>query len=154
MRTTLDIPIIFLDIDGVLNGPSIGRDGYGPLFSADAMNAFESIMLETQAQIVISSDWRLNGLQFIKDMWRDRGYVGASRILDITTTLFDSFHFPTRGHEIHHWQECNMHIGPYVIIDDMEQTNFMPQQRLHLVKVLMLNQHDAKKCIELINAQL
>jgi hypothetical protein len=66
----LNKPIIFLDMDGVLNNDyafDVSRQGIFPLGNISAMtvsqmcvNLFEKLVKETNSDIVISSSWRSN----------------------------------------------------------------------------------------------
>ena len=54
--------ILFLDIDGVLCTEECSKKPYHPVFfypfHIDCVNIFNHILLETNAEIVITSDWR------------------------------------------------------------------------------------------------
>jgi len=114
--------IIFLDIDGVLNVYSQGHDQYGAIFHTHFMENLKTIVDETDAKIVISSSWRVNGIDEMRSMWRDRGLAGE--VVDITPDLYFVYSGPTgddnycRGDEIKLWLENNPEITVYVILDD------------------------------------
>src|SRR5579859_6485282 len=98
------IKIIFLDIDGVLNSQrfyesefrkhneSLMHDEYGQIFDPLSSDLLNKLIRETKAKVVISSTWRHNGFQEMKDMWRDRKMEGE--VIGITdnfrTTLIDN----------------------------------------------------------------
>jgi hypothetical protein len=116
--------IIFLDIDGVLNVIPQGRDKYGAIFHKHFVENLEQIIDETDAKIVISSSWRHDGLQAMKDMWRDRNLPGE--VIDITkftaseyiVELYSDLPKGTeRGYEIQEWIHVNKP-DKYVILDD------------------------------------
>jgi len=54
--------IIFLDIDGVLNVIPQGRDKYGMIFHPEFVENLKYIIEQTNAKIVISSSWRIDGI--------------------------------------------------------------------------------------------
>ena len=157
--------IIFLDIDGVLNcengfkkdyckydneNSEMGMDFYPP--SKDLLN---KLIRETDAKIVISSTWRLDGLERMQELWKYRGMSGE--IIDITPNIHsikygeENITLP-RGVEIKHWLNKNgfTHINwskekqyeymvksnilNYIIIDD--DSDMLYQQKNHFVHVL------------------
>lgn len=129
--------VIFLDIDGVLNsldymnanysarmleakskGVSFKddlnhktRDKYGQLFDPRCVCWLTYIIKSTDAKIVISSSWRLNGLSSMIDMWSFRGLEGD--IIGVTECLNEGI----RGDEIQRYIDDNG-IKNYCIIDD------------------------------------
>ena len=78
--------IIFLDIDGVLSprwwNSDKQSDNYGCLFDAKAVANFAKIIEKTDAEIVVSSSWKLMGFQALQDMWKNRELPGE--IIGIT----------------------------------------------------------------------
>lgn len=60
--------IIFLDIDGVLNVNFNGRDKYGRIFHPNFVDNLRDIINRTGAKIVISSTWKMSGLDVMKQM--------------------------------------------------------------------------------------
>lgn len=96
---------LFLDIDGVLNtgcyqesligsGQSI-TDEDGALFDPNAVENLRTIIDETSAKIVLTSTWRMDGIDAMREMWKRRtmpSYVYAitphsiTRFADIDTT--------------------------------------------------------------------
>jgi len=85
--------VIFLDIDGVLAIDYRHDDDYGSRFDINCVNNLRKIIYATNAKIVCSSSWRkggskfpeLNGLEFIKSLWKKRDL--PSEIIDVTSTL-------------------------------------------------------------------
>ena len=134
--------IIFLDIDGVLNVHSIGskyeRDRFGHLFVQDFVDNLRFIIDETGAKIVISSTWRMAGLEIMKELWEERGLPGE--VIDITTNSYEIvqegreefYDRVERGHEIQEWIDSHSGIDSYVIIDD--DNDFLPHQRSRFVR--------------------
>ena len=130
--------IIFLDIDGVLNLIPQGHDEFGGIFHSHFVNNLKRVIDETGAKIVISSTWRHDGLQRMKDMWEKRNLPGD--VIDITpdcNVLFKegSFNFLDeidRGHEIEYWLVKHPEVKNYVILDD--DNDFLPNQRGNFVR--------------------
>ena len=166
--------IIFLDIDGVLN-PVIymnalhkmwaqsnkeikSHDNFGQLFFYHNCDALKRIIDETEAKIVISSSWRLNGEEAMKSMWNHRNLSGE--IIGITPTetevvksgQAEFYDMVCRGMEIDFWIKKNGFVGNYVIIDDDD--DMLESQKDFFVEThpnIGLTMEDAKKAIEILN---
>lgn len=111
--------VIFLDIDGVLNVYCQNRDQYGCTFHDHFVNNLKYLINQTDAKIVISSSWKLAGLQEMIDMWLFRQLPGE--VIDITPNLTYGPSLNTsiaRGYEIEQWLELHPEVINYVIIDD------------------------------------
>jgi hypothetical protein len=152
--------IIFLDIDGVLNcedayhnGECYDHDKYGSSFYSKSVILLNKLIIDTGANIVISSTWRHNGLDEMKNMWMYRGMQG--KIIGITPSLHikDCHHSVPRGFEIQEFlstefgfYHCNWSeeeqlkvikksgIENYIIIDD--DSDMLYNQRNHFIHVL------------------
>ena len=81
-----NIRILFLDLDGVVNVRTKEFDKYGAIFGRHFMRNVGRIVEETGCKIVVSSSWRLSGLEYIQNMWKDRGYSGE--VIDVTPSLY------------------------------------------------------------------
>lgn len=117
--------VLFLDIDGVLNILSEGRDKYGQIFNKHFEDNLRKIVETTGADIVISSTWRLSGLDFIRNMWKERGIAG--NVIDVTPTTKERI----RGVEIDMWLKRH-DVDTYVIIDD--DSDMLPEQMPYFIK--------------------
>lgn len=120
---------IFLDIDVVLNtayyqtwrqllGKDIS-DLHGYLFAPSPVRDLRRLIKWTNAKIVLTSSWRMDGLETMRQMWKERAMPGE--IYDVTPYL-NAKKYPkaTRGLEINTRIEMNGHKGcSYVIIDDV-----------------------------------
>lgn len=123
-KNNFEMKIIFLDIDGVLNVIPQGRDEFGAKFHSHFENNLKHIIESTGAKIVISSTWRMDGLEKMQAMWKARGLAGE--VIDVTpdcTQLvkygtFEYYDAVERGHEIQDWINAHPEITSYVIIDD------------------------------------
>lgn len=131
--------VIFLDIDGVLNVCSRGRDKYGRLFHQPFVDNLRNIIERTNAKIVISSTWRMKGLEVMKEMWKDRELAGE--VIDITINshhlveegVLKKYDKVRRGREIQDWiDENHTEIENYVILDD--DNDMLPSQRGNFVR--------------------
>lgn len=144
--------IIFLDIDGVLNCEDgfkskicTERDDYGMLFYPPSERLINKLIDETSAKVVISSTWRMSGLDQMQWMWKSRGMSGD--VIDITPRLDHRI----RGVEINEWLKSNgfrqcfwseeiqkkymeeSSIENFIIIDD--DSDMLYNQRQHFVHV-------------------
>lgn len=153
--------IIFLDFDGVMdtayydyilskNGLP-GSDEYGCVFDPNCVKNLKHIIDETGADIVVSSSWKvfMSYKQFL-EMWEYRKLPGF--VTDVTPT---PPHRCNRGDEIDVWlEECNTDCQ-YVIIDDLDASNFNEHQipRLLVVNPFVgLDEVTAERAIQLLNA--
>ena len=162
------IKVIFLDIDGVLNPKWWERkkpaDRFGCAFAPKTISCLAKIVKETKAEIVISSSWKLMGLQTLQDMWKERKLPG--NIIDITPnymsdelllnadmndTDIDSLYI--RGMEIKGWLVLyGDDVSNYVIIDDMD--DILSEQQTHFVQTdpeFGITNDDVKRVVHLLN---
>lgn len=148
--------VLFVDIDGVLvnwlslvEGPEIAHS-----YSVDALNW---LTRETGAQIVVSSAWRLRGLEYIQQLFQ-RWKVEAP-VLDITPTMErqagnpEILIGPGRGAEIARWLKAHPDVTSYVILDDDRgelhslQIPYLVQTRFE-EGLTMLKSREAKSNLE------
>ena len=115
-------PLIFLDIDGVLNGHNF--DDHPSILSnpidRECVEAINRLIVAVDPEIVLSSAWRymihggamtLKGFEYLL---RTHGVMANDRLIGLTPTDED---IPTRGLQIRDW--LNTHGGrPYVVLDD------------------------------------
>ena len=55
---------IFLDFDGVLNTPK-GK------FDQKAIGTLRRLLERCDAKVIISSTWRLQGVEYIRQLWKE-----------------------------------------------------------------------------------
>ena len=118
------IKVIFLDIDGVL------RPVTGEAFSKKCIAKLNQLIEQTESKIVISSTWRQQGIDYVKEFLYKNGLVGD--IIDITPILgvsriwskfekYEKIKVP-RGLEIKQWlvdyTNMDQYVESYAIIDD------------------------------------
>jgi len=162
--------LIFLDIDGVLNSESAyrkgecnyaeweylegtlkGEKGHHQSFAKRSKILLNSLIKMTGAKIVISSTWRMGGIEFMKRVWEVEEMEGE--IIGITPNLRTKEYTLPRGCEIEFFLKKEMgfyHINwskeeqeeiikksgveNYIIIDD--DSDMLYGQRNHFVHVL------------------
>ena len=128
------LPIIFLDIDGVLNKHVFNREANSNDIDKECVKHFNSILRETEARYVVSSAWRYmihNGWMTAKGfeyLLQTHG-VMAGRFLGITDTdtmvdIGDGTRQPSeneRGFQIVQWLIRNnlWLVSKVIAIDDL-----------------------------------
>lgn len=164
--------IIFLDIDGVLNSfdnqdslqedffarnggdfikkdttinDGIFQDKHGIMFDQRCVRWLNTIVNETGAKIVLSSDWRHRGLDKIQQLWKDRNL--PSEVIGITPHLAKG-----RSEEIAEFlYETDIKIGNIVILDDLKLL-FTDNVFIHVDGEFGITGTIAQKAIEILNS--
>ena len=121
MATT---PLVFVDIDGVLNAlPFLeGRDGtdWSQLIDHRAVARLNTLIDRSSAKVVISSSWRCHmPIVHIESLLRAQGFLGE--ILGATPRRT-----PNRGAEIQAWIDAaEEEPEALVILDDLDEAGSM-----------------------------
>ena len=136
---------LFLDIDGVLNTGRYSNylvenglcetDADGNLFDPEAVKNLQTIIEETDAKIIITSTWRLDG--DMQALWRNRNLAGE--VIGVTPTIEKeraigkiTIWYGQRGMEIEAWLQDNATFPfKYAILDD--EDDYLPHQSEHLI---------------------
>lgn len=147
--------VLFLDIDGVLNSDKWmyernknERYKFLPYpmceFDPECVKRLNRILKETNAKLVVSSDWRftkgLDSIFFAVDI--------ESEIYDTTPLVFKGI----RGQEIALWLKNHPEFTKYVILDD--NAEFLKKQKPFLVRTQYaegLTDELAEKAIQILN---
>lgn len=125
-------PLLFLDIDGVLNSRQTNFDPHEAPLDPVNIAPFNRIIDVTGAEIVITSDWRCAlSVESIASYFKEAGIEG--KIVDATPDLvghdaeehvFLAGRLPTRGEEIGSWfrnrgvSDPSSFDRPFAILDD------------------------------------
>lgn len=138
--------IIFLNIDGVLNSESYYKSKITKNFDPECVKRLNRIIKETNANIVISSSWKLSYMTF-----KDEGIKGT--VIGMTPNfLFDTWREDkTRGAEIEQYLLKNP-CDNYVILDDGEL--FKEYQKKHWIQTdyrIGLTDENVEDAIALLN---
>lgn len=111
--------VLFLDFDGVINpyGNNLVTAGAkrtsGELFSKPCCDNLKSLLNKVpDLKIVISSAWRMWGVEYVSGVLAKNG-VDGSRVIDVTGQENGN-----RGHQIQCWLDRNKDVTNIVIIDD------------------------------------
>jgi hypothetical protein len=111
--------VVFLDIDGVLNSTAWWRDREQVSWTDEqidprAVAILNEIAPQETTRIVVSSTWRLMGLDRVRNVLERVGV--KARVVGVTPDLREDY---ARGKEIALWLRDNGgRIGAYVVIDD------------------------------------
>ena len=153
--------VIFLDFDGVMDTAYYGHilekeglpchDEFGAVFDPICVGYLKKIVDKTGAEIVVTSSWKsLMSFGEMLDMWEKRGLPGE--LIDMTSTTSTC---RNRGDEIDAWlKECKDECQ-YVILDDIDESNFNEHQLPGLIVVnpyYGLNQKTAERAIKMLKA--
>lgn len=125
-------PILFLDIDGVLNSMNYAETQYlagnrSSTWGIDpaAVEHLNEIVERSNCQIVISSSWRvLHTMVEIKEYLHKAGFAHVNDVIDYTPQMSSRI----RGEEVKKWIDDNSFEGAYCILDD--NADFFPNQPL------------------------
>lgn len=155
--------IVFLDFDGVMDTGYhdhilskkglAGNDEFGTVFDPNCVQNLKHIIDETGADIVVTSSWKyfMTYKDFL-EMWKARNLPGF--VTDVTPS---PEYARNRGDEIDAWLKESRTYCRYVIIDDLDGSNFNPHQ---INKLLVVNPYNgideatAEKAIQLLNNQV
>lgn len=157
--------ILFLDLDGALNSSQYMRankekwnsDKYCEMIDPKAVLLLNKIIKETNAEIVISSSWRLmfDDLNDLKEILVGRGLVG--NIIDQTPTinpLTDGVEVHgniPRGLEIQKWlRSAPRQIESFVILDDNSDMAHLSPFLVKTTWKYGLAKNHVKKAIEIL----
>lgn len=113
-------PILFLDIDGVMNTTDSSlRHRGGHVFTRDAVEALRWIVRETDCDIVISSTRRREGVVAMRALFTGNGLVAeAARIIGLTPCFVKHDTDEWREDEIEAWLDGHGRTGGFAILDD------------------------------------
>ena len=113
-------PILFLDIDGVMNTTdSALRHRGGHVFTRDAVEALRWMVREADCKIVISSTRRREGVEAMRALFSRNGLVSeATRIIGCTPCFVEHDTDDWREDEIEAWLDENRYKGKFAILDD------------------------------------
>lgn len=166
--------ILFLDIDGVLNTErqhdrcvNLGADqvdNFGYAFDPEAVANLKRIVEHTGADIVISSSWKMWGLDAMQRLWARRDLPG--KVIGITPNTesdemllsidLDLMDIPAiKGSEIKEWLLSNGDQDTrYAIFDDLP--DMLPEQESHFVQTdprIGITKEDADRIITILTGK-
>jgi hypothetical protein len=146
-------PLIFLDIDGVLNNtPWMEENGFGTLDPFNVQMLVQLIQL-TNAYLVISSDWRryhsysVLCYRLVNDGVPDR-FIGATPCLEVEVD--DDEEIVPRGLEIDAWLKTKNWKGSFCILDDLSDMTPHQDRLIQTDDDYGLIERDIEKVISLL----
>ena len=151
-------PIIFLDIDGVVNNSDItkfeGRTGeyaYGVFtsekyFDSNCVACLNKIIEATGADIVISSSWRiLFDKETLSSFFERQGVKGT--IIDCTRRDSQGL----RGLDIQDWLDRHPEVKSFVILDDVDDMAHLMPYLIHTTYDKGLEEHHVNEAIAMLS---
>ena len=132
--------VLFLDIDGVLNGMNDGLGAFS--LHLDRVARLLEIEVKTDCTIILSSTWRK--FDDHKHCLNRHGIFWADETIVVWSM--------TRGEEIREWLVRNPDVTNYVILDDDPSILFEDQAHwVHVDQEEGLTQEAADRVLELFN---
>jgi len=104
--------VIFLDVDGVLNNPTLLYHYGSDFIDGDMTELFAEIVISTGSKVVLSSYWRLDPIS-MKTVEDALSVYGIS-LIDATPSMPRM----RRCREISRWLRDHSDVSEYAIIDD------------------------------------
>lgn len=155
----LAAPIIFLDIDGVLNHMNV-FDKRERFINPDNMRALNVLLDETQANLVISSAWRylitdkLMTLEGFHHMLTTHGLAYERAIIGKTVPDGGVFG-QDRYAQIKHWLDQNFpnFRPPWIAIDDTRMANLPPEHAVYTTSHEGLRSGHVQEAIDKLGRQ-
>lgn len=161
-------PVIFLDIDGVLNRT---RAATHIRLDDDLVTRLSNLVAETDAAIVLSTFWRpfqtyvqyilcRYGIPAESVIGRTPGVCEATSYANgsngtqlFSTTAFDDKQYCGRAAEIHAWLDAHPRVTRYVVLDDRASASDerLAARFVQTVSDVGLSEEDAARCRELLS---
>lgn len=116
----VEIPVIFLDIDGVMNNEKFCRGNVNArmddhtCFDPKSVAALAEILAKSGARLVLSSMWRYYNTLAQMEVFLELCGLKVEFLDRTPLSARDS----RRGHEIAEWLEEHPEVKTYVILDD------------------------------------
>ena len=121
--------VIFLDIDGVLinRAALMARRANQGKWQADpqCVEELNRIVKTTGAKIVVSSTWRFEGFDRIREILQDWGV--CAEVIGVTPDFTRKKTSESRGQEIAHWLRDNPADRIVIIDDDSDMDHLIDQ---------------------------
>lgn len=124
-----DRPVLFLDVDGVLNGHDYDQIALSCTLRRSCVLELNRVIEATNCQIVLSSSWRymvLGGaitLAGFAYLLRTHGVTAAIRIVGHTDGDAEHRIKDERSAQIKAWLARHPEITRYAVVDDMPEEN-------------------------------
>jgi len=128
-RKYADTLILFLDVDGVLlSTSSIERFRSARVLDPDCVERLNRIVERTGAKVVISSTWRLQHMDELREALQEAGFRHLDAIVDETA------HLPSQSRDSEIWAWlATFGAKAYCVLDDTRLRNRHLVRTNHLV---------------------
>ena len=163
--------VIFLDVDGVLNGDymyALGKKsprccGYLGIGKIHLQYLYD-IVQSTNAKIVLISSWKYDYNEYLHNHTNSIGKYLREKlrkywkmVIYDTTIIYDKSYGRNRGYEIKSWLASKTDIDAWVVLDDEIFEDYDDEIMKHLVKtdsIDGLTSSDASKAIEILGCKI
>lgn len=149
--------VLFLDIDGVLNGHDWDAEAGSCYLDRECVKRLSRIVRETDAVIVISSSWRymvLGGTMTLDGfcyMLRTHGLTALAKVIGTTKADEEFEDRDDRAQQITAWMRgCKERIESFVVLDDMRLNGFGARQ-IQTCSRGGITDSDADRAIQTLN---
>jgi hypothetical protein len=133
--------ILFLDFDGVIK--PLYKD-----FSKEACKLVNDLLIkEPGLRIVVSSSWRVYGLQEVRGILRELG-IDPIKVIDVTPG-FPEHGLKTRDHHIKVWLR-NHPVDNFVILDDEAEMPDFKKKYVNTDSNIGLTEKDAERALSIL----
>jgi len=145
---SISCSVVFLDFDGVLNSDRSTQElGTRYRFSRASVAAFNLVLRETEARIVISSSWREHWTLKENAQFLERDGVLPGRVIGKTPTLDGS----ERGREIDAWLAAVPYsVKSFVIIDDRDDMAMHSERLVRVDPAVGITDRQASLAVEIL----
>jgi len=146
--------VVFLDIDGVLvtKRSLKGCTSWEKSAVPDCIEALNRLTAESGAEIVVSSAWRLDGLDSVREVlqvWKVSGNLRGITP-DLSRTEEAMTHVVPRGREIKAWLAQNPDVQSYVILDDERDMDGLDGKLIHIACDYGLTAEDVSAALRML----
>ena len=138
--------VLFLDIDGVLNCQTTPGSMYRKL-DKFMVARLDRVLDATNAKVVLSSTWRLAGVESVQQILRDHGMRNWARVIDRTPRDLGDV---IRGREIGEWLTKHPDVKTFAIVDDDRDMGSLLPFLVQTNWVVGMTDKDADKLIRML----
>jgi Swiss Army Knife RNA repair-like protein len=139
--------VLMLDFDGCLNTFPHEGTGLG-LERVPCVNLEYLLKKLPELKIVISSSWRIQGLEYCREALKEQG-IDPRRVIDVTgdERLDGKSH---RGNQIERWLERNPEVTKFAILDDSRDMEPFMDNLVRTNPMRGLTEADVEKALKIL----
>lgn len=155
---SMDLPIIFLDFDGVVNTIywekdtngiccyNVMKGGHSELNNQQAIGWLNELYTKVPYDIVITSTWRISmSVEELRHLLVKSGFRPEIKVIGKTPVLYKE-----RGIEIQQWIDENQFTGDFIIIDDDSDMGELLPKLVKCDTYIGFTIHDYHKSLKLL----